>query len=165
MKCPACGYVRKPEDNVPEWQCPACQVVYEKVTRSNNYVRPSYNSTSVRTAVNTKPSGISLGSVVIVLVLCVALCAAYFVATGKPIFGMSEQAKSELLTNKKAELKAYEEGLQRVDEEIERNRKNVGICPITGQPNQFVLENDPRPELRKKIEVLNQEIQQLESKS
>jgi glutaredoxin len=30
MRCPSCGYLRKPEDLAPEWQCPACQVVYEK---------------------------------------------------------------------------------------------------------------------------------------
>jgi len=29
-KCPKCGYVRKSEEAVPEWQCPACQVVYAK---------------------------------------------------------------------------------------------------------------------------------------
>lgn len=29
-KCPKCGYVRKGDEAVPEWQCPACQVVYAK---------------------------------------------------------------------------------------------------------------------------------------
>jgi glutaredoxin len=28
--CPKCNYVRKPTDHVPDWQCPACQVVYAK---------------------------------------------------------------------------------------------------------------------------------------
>lgn len=29
-RCPKCGYVRKSEEVVPEWQCPSCQVVYAK---------------------------------------------------------------------------------------------------------------------------------------
>jgi len=29
-KCPKCGYVRKSDEVVPEWQCPSCQVVYAK---------------------------------------------------------------------------------------------------------------------------------------
>jgi rubredoxin len=29
-KCPKCGYVRKKDELVPDWQCPACQVVYAK---------------------------------------------------------------------------------------------------------------------------------------
>ena len=28
--CPKCGYVRKKEEAVPDWQCPSCQVVYAK---------------------------------------------------------------------------------------------------------------------------------------
>ncbi len=34
MQCPKCGYVRTAEDRAPEWQCPACQVVYAKASRS-----------------------------------------------------------------------------------------------------------------------------------
>ena len=30
MQCPKCGYVRKPEDEAPEWQCPSCKVAYVK---------------------------------------------------------------------------------------------------------------------------------------
>lgn len=29
-RCPKCGYSRKKEEAVPEWQCPSCQVVYAK---------------------------------------------------------------------------------------------------------------------------------------
>lgn len=28
--CPKCSYIRKANDTCPEWQCPACQVVYSK---------------------------------------------------------------------------------------------------------------------------------------
>jgi len=31
MKCPKCGYVRQVSDEGPEWQCPACKVVYAKI--------------------------------------------------------------------------------------------------------------------------------------
>ncbi len=30
MKCPKCGYVRKPSDEAPDWQCPSCQIAYAK---------------------------------------------------------------------------------------------------------------------------------------
>lgn len=30
--CPKCSYTRKPDDNAPDWQCPSCQVAYNKVT-------------------------------------------------------------------------------------------------------------------------------------
>lgn len=29
--CPKCNYARQPTDNCPEWQCPSCQVAYNKV--------------------------------------------------------------------------------------------------------------------------------------
>lgn len=32
LTCPKCSYTRKPEDNAPDWQCPSCQVAYNKVT-------------------------------------------------------------------------------------------------------------------------------------
>lgn len=30
-QCAACSYVRQPSDSAPPWQCPRCQVVYDKV--------------------------------------------------------------------------------------------------------------------------------------
>lgn len=30
IRCPKCGYQRKEVETAPEWQCPACQVVYAK---------------------------------------------------------------------------------------------------------------------------------------
>jgi glutaredoxin len=29
--CPKCNYARQATDNAPEWQCPSCQVAYNKV--------------------------------------------------------------------------------------------------------------------------------------
>lgn len=46
MRCPKCGYVRTKEDMAPEWQCPACQVVYAKASVSSNlsdYPSPAVN--------------------------------------------------------------------------------------------------------------------------
>ncbi len=28
--CPQCRYARKPDETVPDWQCPNCSVVYQK---------------------------------------------------------------------------------------------------------------------------------------
>lgn len=30
MKCPMCGYERRPSDEAPAWQCPSCKVAYVK---------------------------------------------------------------------------------------------------------------------------------------
>lgn len=32
--CIKCGYSRQPDDQAPEWQCPACQVAYSKAKKS-----------------------------------------------------------------------------------------------------------------------------------
>ena len=31
-ECPACGYVRQPTDDAPDWQCPSCQRAYSKIS-------------------------------------------------------------------------------------------------------------------------------------
>jgi len=79
--------------------------------------------------------------------------------------GVSSQSNQETITNKKAELQAYEDGLKRIEEQIAHDRANVGTCSITGQPNQYNLTQDPRSELQSKINQLKEEIRQLESKS
>lgn len=33
MKCPKCGYIRKPEDTSPDYECPRCGVIYAKYSR------------------------------------------------------------------------------------------------------------------------------------
>jgi len=58
-----------------------------------------------------------------------------------------------------------EDALQKIEADIARMQSNVGICPITGQPNQFILEQDPRPELQTKFDKLEEEISLLESNS
>ncbi|QBR84708.1 hypothetical protein E3983_10230 [Legionella israelensis] len=30
MKCPGCGYERRKTDNAPDWQCPSCEIAYNK---------------------------------------------------------------------------------------------------------------------------------------
>jgi glutaredoxin len=34
--CPKCNYVRKAADSCPAWQCPSCQVAYDKVGAAQN---------------------------------------------------------------------------------------------------------------------------------
>lgn len=40
MICPSCGYKRKKNDTVPEWQCPSCQVAYNKVMSDRALSQP-----------------------------------------------------------------------------------------------------------------------------
>ena len=92
---------------------------------------------------------------------------AYLIAKDPSVIssiGMSAESKSQMIGSKKAELQAYEEALRQVDAQIEHDRANVGICPQTGQPNQYILNHDPRPEVREKIDKLKEEIRQLESR-
>lgn len=186
MRCPKCGYVRKPEDLAPEWQCPACQVIYAKASQENTYSRmigasvPSYAS-------KPKSSGAPITFKIVCITLITAL-AAFFLWPAQPgsklfaarsqVAGQcksiqnsvglslkSEQEKKELLACKKEELKAYEDVLQQVEADIARMQSEVGTCAITGQPNKFVLNQDPRPELQTKIDKVKEEIRQLENKS
>lgn len=41
--CPRCSYQRRPTDTAPAWQCPRCEVAYDKATRS-----PTVESRAVR---------------------------------------------------------------------------------------------------------------------
>lgn len=49
--CPKCSYLRKETDTCPEWQCPACQVVYRKFgnTELIDIARDKSTKTSHRT--------------------------------------------------------------------------------------------------------------------
>lgn len=108
----------------------------------------------------------------VVLLLC-ALSALYFwpvqpdsgVATFRSrIFCMFEP-NSKVLASKKAELVAYEEALQKLDEGVAKMQSEAGICPITGQPNKVTITEDPRPEIRARIDKLQAEIKSLKNRS
>ncbi|KTD32343.1 hypothetical protein Lmor_2281 [Legionella moravica] len=40
MICPSCGYKRKLDEMAPEWQCPNCQVAYNKVAHDRTLPQP-----------------------------------------------------------------------------------------------------------------------------
>ena len=168
--------MRKTEDLAPEWQCPACQVVYAKASQSS--AAPQMIRPSVPSGISEQSSGAPIPLKILFAALVV--CGLYFGysffngnsgAGSASIFNSvgaslrSEKDNQELITSKKAELRAYEDTLQQIDADIEKMKSEVGTCPITGQPNQISLKDDPRPELRTKIEKLKAEIRQLENKS
>lgn len=37
--CPKCGYIRKPEDQAPQYECPACGVIYDRYDPVSTYQR------------------------------------------------------------------------------------------------------------------------------
>ena len=88
-------------------------------------------------------------------------CRSFPKSAGLP--SKSAQENTELLACKREELKAYEDVLQQVEADIARAQAEVGTCPITGQPNKFILNQDPRPELQTKIDKLKEEIRPLEN--
>jgi glutaredoxin len=48
--CPNCNYARKLADSAPDWQCPSCEIAYNKgmgAAHSENYGRPSLALTPV----------------------------------------------------------------------------------------------------------------------
>jgi ribosomal protein L37AE/L43A len=51
--CPRCEYTRKPNETVPDWQCPNCKVAYAKVTYGGE-TSPGGSESSV----SNKPAGI-----------------------------------------------------------------------------------------------------------
>ena len=167
LRCPSCGYVRKPEDIAPEWQCPACQIAYNKASQSTAPTYSKRDSTPPGAAMQSSGSPLRFKTVCIVALLGCLSYFGYSIAKDTSIvrsIGLS-QADKELINNKKAELKAYEDGLQRIEAQIAHDKANVGTCSITGQPNIYILNQDPRPELQAKIDQLKAEIRQLEGKS
>ena len=49
MKCPKCGYERRPTDSAPQWQCPSCQVAYVKAAQAQGVsVKPAAQRTTTR---------------------------------------------------------------------------------------------------------------------
>lgn len=75
----------------------------------------------------------------------------------------SDTETRELLATKKEELKAYEDTLEKVEADIVR-MSQVGTCAVTGQPNRFELNQDPRPDLRERIAKVKEEIAELEKR-
>ena len=74
--CPNCHYVRKPSDTAPDWQCPSCEMAYNKGAGSD--VTDSYGRYSVIR--ESKPSS-GFGKWIVFLVI---LGAAIWL--GKPIW-------------------------------------------------------------------------------
>lgn len=168
MRCPSCGYVRKREDMAPEWQCPSCQVVYEKVAQQYTHTQMLRDSLPHSASKQSSGGGFQFKMIFSMVLLVSVLYFGYSFAKGSSIIssiGVSSQGNQESIANNKAELQAYEDGLKRIEEQIAHDRANVGTCSITGQPNQYNLTKDPRPELQSKINQLKEEIRQLESKS
>jgi ribosomal protein L37AE/L43A len=49
VKCPKCGYERRPTDSAPAWQCPSCHVAYVKAAQSQDVsVKPRAQPASPR---------------------------------------------------------------------------------------------------------------------
>ena len=70
----------------------------------------------------------------------------------------------EELEIKKGQLEAYEKGLEYCDAEFERMNAEIPVCPRTGQKSELRIIDDPRPDLRVKIQALEEEIKVLENK-
>ncbi len=67
------------------------------------------------------------------------------------------------LSCKQEELQAYEKVLIDIDAEHDRMLANAPICPTTGRKAVVTMATDPRPEIHRKIEQLNEEIGKLRS--
>jgi glutaredoxin len=64
--CPNCNYVRKTTDSAPDWQCPSCQIAYNKgagAANMENYGR------SVPQVVKSTRSGSAVGKFLFLLVV------------------------------------------------------------------------------------------------
>lgn len=62
--CPNCNYVRKTTDSAPDWQCPSCQIAYNKgagAANMENYGR------SVPPAIKSTRSGSGVGKFLFLL--------------------------------------------------------------------------------------------------
>jgi len=178
--CPACLYTRKDTDVAPEWQCPNCQRAYAKLSSAPYANLPN--------AILTSPQSSSGGGTMKwFCITVIAVLASFFLWPAQPesrLYAFRSQLTDQFrsignavglsaasgedrqaIANKMAELKAYEDALQKVEADIANARANVGTCSITGQPNEFRLTQDPRPEIQTRIDQLKEEIRLLEKRS
>ena len=179
-RCPKCGYVRKNDEVVPEWQCPACQVVY---TKAQPEPEPAFSAGDRLAAADcrmTRPQEMKPHiKKYIFLLLLIGVAAFFFWPVGKDseicksrrslinrviLVGKSSDKCREELELKKAQVEAYEKAIAQVDADFERMNAEIPVCPITGKKSELNITEDPRPELRAKIQVLQEEIKVLESK-
>jgi chromosome segregation ATPase len=80
------------------------------------------------------------------------------------LIGKSKDECKEELELKKEQVAAYEKAIAEFDADFERMNAEIPVCPRTGQKSTLRITHDPRPELRAKIETLQEEIKVLESK-
>lgn len=71
-RCPKCGYVRKEQEMVPDWQCPSCQVAYAK---ANANPFPDYAPMQGRQSYEPAPEGGGSFGKIVVAVFLIALVA------------------------------------------------------------------------------------------
>jgi glutaredoxin len=82
--CPNCNYIRKSSDNAPDWQCPSCEIAYNKgvaAANSENYGRLAVP------VVESRRSGSGLLKWMFLLAVIAA-----GVWAGKPVWQEREQA-------------------------------------------------------------------------
>lgn len=86
--------------------------------------------------------------------------------TAIQVDGQSDKERQEYLLCKQEELAAYEKGLREIEASISQSEAEAAsqICPQTGQPGVFILNDDPRPDLRTKIAKVKEEIRVAESR-
>jgi hypothetical protein len=76
---------------------------------------------------------------------------------------LSDEERAELLARKKEELKAFEDGLAKVNADLARAQSEVPVCPQTGQQSKLRVMSDTRPEAVAHIDRLKEEIRELEA--
>jgi hypothetical protein len=55
VKCPKCGYERRPTDSAPQWQCPSCHVAYVKAAQVQDVsAKPQLQPTAQRVQPTTR---------------------------------------------------------------------------------------------------------------
>jgi len=79
-ECPKCAYVRKADEFAPEWQCPKCQIVYEKykpeVQSVPDYPQDAYQDAYTGSPVQSSHSGSMISSILKISLALLVMCAA-----------------------------------------------------------------------------------------
>lgn len=82
-ECPKCGYVRRSDEFAPEWQCPSCQIVYDKFSQTSQNIFHQNQNTHINKPTHSVQAGKHASNIFKFVVIMIAFIVAGYFAYSK----------------------------------------------------------------------------------